>query len=149
MNNKLPILYFLGKNINQDIDTLITCLHTFSNNNIDLKTLKERYKPNIITHNPKKKTNKFKSKFKLKQKERCMARCWGGKSSVKYNPLTKKWIYGTQCKKYSVKNNYCLMHYKQTLRSYGISHGDIRSPPPHLHYLKYKQKIIETFGIKH
>ena len=139
-----PIFHFITNAINNDILNLVTSLHNFSNSDIDLEVFKKRYIPNIIINAPKKRKlhHKFKyKKFKIKTKiKRCTARCWGGPSSVKYNPVTKKWYYGTQCKKNSVKNNYCLMHYKQTLRSYGLSHGDIKSQPPHQHYLKYKKK---------
>ena len=149
------ILYFITNAINKDIINLITSLQNFSNSDIDLEVLKKRYIPNIINSLPKKRKlpqnknlKKFKIKIKNKTKKRCTARCWGGPSSVKYNPVTKKWYYGTQCKKNGVKNNYCLMHYKQTLRSYGLSHGDIKSQPPHQHYLKYKKKIIERFNLQ-
>ena len=34
----------------------------------------------------------------------------GGKHSVKYNPITKKWTYGTRCKRTIYHDKFCKTH---------------------------------------
>ena len=139
--------------ISEDINNLIEYLFYNYKSNYNLSFLKSRYMPNIIIK--KKNEKRKKKKFKLKKKNhvpnikyRCMARCWGGKKSVKYNPINKKWYYGTLCSRYKSHGNYCLTHYKQSLTSYGLSHGNFNDEPPHPHYNKYKKKIELLFNIK-
>jgi hypothetical protein len=128
--------------INQDIYNLIYSLNHLYNIN-QLEYLLKRYSPNINFNE-----NKNNNYNKNKKKYRCIARCWGGKISVKYNPITKKWTYGTQCKKYTIDSSqFCKIHYKQTLRTYGLTHGTIYSNPPHPHYNKYKIHIQKKFNI--
>ena len=151
--------------ITQDIYNLIYSLnHLYNINN--LQYLLNRYLPNIsIQNKTKTKTktkfivnNKQKQKHKQKYKHkhsiphpnfRCKARCWGGKDSVKYNPITKKWTYGTLCSKKKIHNSdYCKTHHKQSLTSYGLTNGNFHEPPPHPHYEKYKNIIKQKFNIK-
>lgn len=128
------------KAINQDIYNLLYSLHITYN--IDLYLLLNTYMPNIIFKNKKKITLQ-------KSNNQCKARCWGGKKFVKYNPLTKKWTYGFQCKRKTIQNKqYCLTHYKLSLRTHKLPHGDFDSKVPHIHYNKYKQKIEKKFNIK-
>ena len=128
--------------IKNDIYNLCYSLHI--KYNIDLDILLETYTPNISFNKPVKKTIKVNS-FK-----QCKARCWGGKHSVKYNPITKKWTYGTQCMRNSINNSdYCLTHHKLSLKKNGLPHGRFNENVPHDHYLKYKQKIEKYFNIKY
>ena len=73
---------------------------------------------------------------------RCMARVWGGKDSVFYDDENEKWNFGYQCSRRKNKNSdYCTIHYRQSIRSYGLSHGRVDGIVPHNHYLKYKNNI--------
>tara|TARA_Y100000022_G_C13059245_1_gene288075 strand:- start:184 stop:633 length:450 start_codon:yes stop_codon:yes gene_type:complete len=140
--------------IKEDISNLLYSLNfIYDINNLDL--LKTRYMPNISVQKKPKKRKKYNVKKKTKtfkipdSNMRCKARCWGGKESVKYNPITKKWTYGTLCKKHRIKNsNYCKTHHKQSLTNYGLTNGDFDSEPPHPHYEKYKHDIIKKFNIQ-
>ena len=142
--------------IKEDIYNLLYSLnYIYKINNLEL--LLKRYIPNItIEKTPIKKkkrkytlTKKKKSHSIPSYNNRCKARCWGGKQSIKYNPITKKWTYGTLCKKQKINgSNYCKIHHKQSLTSYGLTNGDFDSTPPHPHYNKYKNEIIKRFNIK-
>ena len=131
--------------IKNDIYNLCYSLHI--KYNIDLDILLKTYIPNISLNKPVKKIIKVK---RFKRFKRCKARCWGGKHSVKYNPITKKWSFGTQCMRNSINNShYCLTHHKLSLKKNGLKHGIFNQDVPHDHYLKYKQKIENYFNIKH
>lgn len=141
----------------QDINNLVESLYYTYNSKFELNDLLKRYIPNISIE---KKSEKIKNKKKIKCKKkkknyiphisnRCIARCWGGQSSVLYNPITKKWTYGRQCSRYKSKGKYCLTHYKQSISSLGLTHGIFTDPPPHPHYLKYKNKIELKFNLKY
>jgi hypothetical protein len=140
--------------ISEDIINLIKFLHNKYNSKYSLEFLLNRYTPKIsIEKNstkPKKKIIKFKKKNYIPHNiNRCKARCWGGEESVKYNPISKKWSYGTQCSRHKSNGDYCLTHYKQSVSSYGLHQGNINEEPPHPHYLKYKNKIEIKFVIKY
>lgn len=151
---------FLKQSINdiisQDIYNLIVSLnHLYNINNLQL--LLNRYLPNITINTKQKHIKKHTTKNRKKHSFhklphsnlRCSARCWGGKHSVKYNPITKKWTYGTMCKKTKLHNSkYCKIHTKQSLTSYGLTNGDFFESPPHPHYNKYKNIIKHRFNIK-
>ena len=127
--------------IKNDIYNLCYSLHI--KYNIDLDLLLKTYIPNISFNKPKK------INIKIKRFKQCKARCWGGTHTVKYNPITKKWSYGTQCTRNSIKNShYCLTHYKLSLKKKGLPHGNFHQNVPHPHYIKYKQKIEKYFHIK-
>jgi len=139
--------------IHTDIYNLIYSLnHIYNINNLQL--LLNRYIPNINinTTSPiiiKKKKYKKSYSYIPNQSHRCKARCWGGKKSVKYNPINKKWSYGTQCKRYKLHNSmFCKTHHNISLSSYGLTHGTITQQPPHPHYNKYKLLIINKYNIK-
>lgn len=150
MNKNQQIIKYLNQIINNDIEKLIEVLHSYCSKDINIDQLRERYMPNI--HSDKKKINKKKKfivqkKLKnsintIKSKKQCTARCWGGPSSVKYNPHTQKWIYGTRCKRKAINSKYCTIHNRLSLRSSGLPHGHYNHDPPHNHYLKYQQKIL-------
>ena len=142
----------LQKIIKEDIFNLLLCIHYKFQ--IPLKILLDRYIPNfkIVTKiKRKRKKHTVKPLYKFKDNVRCQARCWGGEESVKYNPITKTWKYGTRCKKHiHNKEKYCLTHYNQSKKNGGSpNHGDYDKPPPHLHYYKYKKKIEKRFKIKY
>ena len=133
-------------------DILILLKHISIKFNIDINLLLERYIPNIKLYKKikiKRLNYIRKPLFKFPNKYRCMARCWGYKESVKYIVKDKKWIYGTQCKKRKFGlTNYCQIHLKQVKKKGIPEHGDFNNPPPHNHYLKYKNKIEQKFKIK-
>ena len=136
--------------LKQDIFNLLQAISIRFN--LPLKLLLERYIPNVkIYKKIKRKRSNYgkKAPFQFPNKYRCIARCWGGKDSVKYIVKNKKWIYGTQCKihKYGT-TNYCLTHLKQVKKKGHPEHGDFDKPPPHNHYLKYQNKIEKRFQIK-
>ena len=138
----------------EDIKNMINSLKNNYNCKYNLEFLYERYIPNISIE--KKSVKTIKKRIKLKKKNnipesqyRCIARCWGGEKSVSYNPITKKWSFGYQCTRYKSNNRFCLTHYKQYKSSRGLTHGIYSEPPPHPHYLKYKQKIELKFNIKY
>ena len=132
--------------IKNDIYNLCYSLHI--KYNIDLDILLETYTPNISFNKPVKKP--VKKIIKVNSFKQCKARCWGGKHTVKYNPITKKWTYGTQCMRNSINNSdYCLTHHKLSLKKNGLPHGRFNENVPHDHYLKYKQKIEKYFNIKY
>jgi hypothetical protein len=145
-----------------DIKLLIKYLYNNYNSKYDLDFLYKRYVPNIsiekkneISENKLNKSNKSNKFIKFKKRNyipskcnRCIARCWGGEKSVKYNIITKKWTYGTQCSRYKFRENYCLTHYKQSISNYGCTHGIFSEEPPHPHYNKYKIKIENVFKLK-
>ena len=139
----------------QDITNLVKSLFYTYNSELELNDLLKRYIPNISIE---KKTEKIKKNKKIKFKKknyiphnshRCIARCWGGQSSVLYNPMTKKWTYGRQCSRYKSNGAYCLTHYKQSISSLGLTHGIFTEHPPHPHYLKYKNKIELKYNLKY
>lgn len=135
--------------LKQDIFNLLQCVSIKFN--IPLNILLKRYIPNVKIYNKikRKRTNYGKQpNFKFPNNYRCIARCWGGKKSVKYIVKDKKWIYGSQCKihKYGL-TNYCLTHLKQVKKKGIPDHGDFDKPVPHNHYLKYQNKIENKFKI--
>ena len=139
----------------QDINNLVKSLYDTYNSKFELNNLLKRYIHNISIEKNYEKTHK-KKKIKFKKKNyiphishRCIARCWGGPSSVIYNPINKKWTYGRQCSRYKSKGAYCLTHYKQSISSLGLTHGIFTEPPPHPHYLKYKNKIELKYNLKY
>jgi hypothetical protein len=140
----------LQKIIIEDIFNLLLCIHLKFN--IPLNLLLKRYIPNfkIITKIKRKRTKlPRKSTYKFNDIARCMARCWGGEKSVKYNMADKKWTYGYRCKRHKYGlNNYCITHLKQAKKNGHPGHGDYNTTPPHLHYYKYKNKIEKRFKIK-
>ena len=138
-----------------DIHNLISFLfnnYNLSKNNLDFYL--KRYSPNIsIENNFRKKNKLIKKKKKYNHyiphtSQRCIARIWGKPPYVSYDMSNKKWIYGTRCSRYKHKNRLCLTHYKQSISKYGLTHGSFFNEPPHLHYLKYKNKIKKKFKIK-
>lgn len=145
-----------------DITLLINHLYNNYNSKFDLDFLYKRYIPNISiekkNEKSENKSNKYNSnKYNKSNKQkkyipvkcnRCIARCWGGEKSVKYNIITKKWTYGTQCSRYKFREKYCLTHYKQSISNYGCTHGIFSEDPPHPHYNKYKYKIETLFKLK-
>ena len=138
-----------------DIKLLINYLYNY-NSSFDLDFLYKRYIPNISIE--KKNEIKLNKTIKLNKKKkkpnyipskcnRCIARCWGGEKSVKYNIFTKEWTYGTRCSRYKFRSDYCLTHFKQSISNSGCTHGIFSEPPPHPHYNKYKIKIEKMFQI--
>ena len=139
--------------LEDDIENLIKCLHQY-NSEFSLEFLRNRYLPNITIKKPKvvKKTYQKRSKktsnhFVPHKKYRCIARCWGGETPVKYDVKTNTWIYGKQCSRYKTNGDYCAIHYKQYLSPQGLKHGVFSRDPPHCHYNKYKKKIENRFKI--
>jgi len=135
--------------IKQDIFKLLQCVSIKFH--IPLNKLLERYIPNIEYYEkPKRIRTDYgrEENYKIPKNYTCMARCWGGKQTVKYIVKDKKWVYGTRCKIHKFgTTNYCLTHLKQ-VRKKGIpDHGDFDKPVPHNHYLKYKKKIENKFSI--
>ena len=137
--------------IKEDIKNLVYSLANSYNTQYSLDFLYDRYIPNIIIKCDKPKKKRIvtfkKSNTIPSYDNRCMARCWGGKHTVKYNPITKKWTYGLQCSRTKSHGHYCLTHYKQSKLSKGLTHGNFNQEPPHPHYLKYKNKIEYYFKI--
>ena len=139
--------------LKDDIENLIQCLHQF-NSEFSIEFLRNRYLPDITIKKPKsnKKTYQKRSKQTSKhfipdQQCRCIARCWGSETPVKYDVKTKTWIYGKQCSKYKTNGDYCSIHYKQYLSPQGLKHGVFSRDPPHSHYNKHKKKIENRFKI--
>ena len=135
---------YINHTIKSDIENLLETLDRL-NRKSNIEQLKQTYMPDIDYK--KKNTNKFIITKKHPSNERCTARCWGGTNPVEYNPETKKWIFGKQCKKNSVDNGYCTLHYKLSVRSCGLTNGDFFEDPPHKHYDKYKNKIENKLNI--
>jgi hypothetical protein len=133
--------------LKQDIFNLLQ--HVSIKFNLPLNLLLKRYIPtlNVYKKIKRKRTDYGKKQsFKFPHKYRCIARCWGGKDSVKYIVKEKRWIYGTQCKIHKFgTTNYCLTHLKQVKKKGIPEHGDYNKNPPHNHYLKYKNKIEQKF----
>lgn len=136
--------------LKQDIFTLLQ--HVSIEFNIPLDLLLKRYIPKVKVYKKiKRKRTDYGKKpaFQFPNKYRCIARCWGGKESVKYIVKDKRWVYGTQCKIHKFgTTNYCLTHLKQVKKKGTPEHGDFDKAPPHNHYLKYKNKIEKKFKIK-
>ena len=132
----------------EDIKNMIKSIHIESN--YSLEFLYERYRPNIIIQYPKIKKKRIvttkKHNFIPPNYNRCIARCWDN-GNTQYNPITHKWIYGSQCSRYKSKSNYCITHYKQYITN-TLKHGNYNQLPPHPHYLKFKNKIEKKFKIK-
>ena len=106
--------------------------------------LNEKYKiDNILiipnsNNKPKKQIRKLKE---VDMRYRCMARCWGGETSVKYDSITNTWSYGYQCKRTKqIGLDYCGIHQAEIEKGY-LTHGRIDGEVPHPHYDKYKLKI--------
>jgi hypothetical protein len=136
--------------LRQDIFNLLQCVSIKFN--IPLNILLKRYIPNIKPYKKikRKRTDYGKKQcFNIPKDYKCIARCWGGKDSVKYIVKEKKWIYGTQCKihKYGI-TNYCLTHLKQVKKKGHPEHGDFDKKVHHNHYLKYKKKIELKFRLQ-
>lgn len=136
--------------IKQDIFKLLQCISIRFN--IPIDKLLKKYIPNVeYFEKPKRQRTNYgrEENFKIPEKYTCVARCWGGKDTVKYIVKDKKWIYGTRCKihKYGT-TYYCLTHLKQVRKNGIPDHGDFDKPVPHNHYLKYKNKIELKFSIK-
>lgn len=137
----------------EDIENLIQCLHEY-NSEYSLEFLRSRYLPDITIKTAKtnkktyQKRSKQTSKHRVPNQEcRCIARCWGDQTPVKYDVKTKSWIYGKQCSKYKTNGDYCTIHYKQYLSPQGLKHGVFGREPPHSHYDKYKKKIENRFNV--
>lgn len=143
---------FLDEIIKNDLHNLCLSLIKY-NKTLSIDFLKERYYPTILLKNKQiKKRKKYKTKINqiITSNNRCTARCWGGnKNNVKYNPIQKKWYYGTRCSRMKRQSSYCLMHYKQSKASRGLPHGDYFKDPPHPHFYKYKRKIENRFNIRY
>ena len=138
---------FINQTINNDIEHLLETLDRL-NEKSNIEQLKQTYMPDIDFNKKKEKTIIFKKKTKKNNhSERCTARCWGGANPVEYDHEKKKWIYGKQCKKKSVNNGYCTIHYKHSLRTNGLTNGDFFKDPPHMHYEKYKIKLIKNLNL--
>lgn len=74
-------------------------------------------------------------------KDRCVARCWGGEKSVMFNKETNEWSFGVRCKrKHLDGKDFCGTHQKEMDNGY-LTHGRFNEPVPHRHYEKYKLKI--------
>ena len=130
------------KTLLEDFEKLLFCLSL--KYNLPYSELTKRYLPNIVLYKKEKRKRKFKVKnrYVLYSKYRCEARCMNIQRPVTYDPVNKKYIYGSQCKrkKYGLFN-YCLTHQKQ-YEKYGTPyHGDFDKEVPHNHFLKYKKKI--------
>jgi len=143
--------YYMNHVITQDIQCLIESLAQSYNSKFSLPFLFQRYNPNIIIQSPKKKKKRIVSSknnnFIPPNYNRCIARCWD-KGNTHYNPISKKWYYGSQCSRYKSKYNYCITHYKQYITN-TLKHGNYYQYPPHPHYLKFKNKIEKKFKIKY
>ena len=135
--------------IKQDILSLLKFISIKFN--IPINLLLERYIPKLKIYKriKRNRNNIRKPSFKFPNKYRCLARCWGGKDSVKYIVKDNTWVYGSRCKrrKYGL-TNYCQTHLKQVKINGFPKHGDFNTPPPHNHYLKYKNKIEKNLNIK-
>ena len=149
---------YIAQVIKNDIQNMIFSLHTRYNKNdrYTFEDLLKRYLPDIKISNVKKKNRIKVKKSKYKKQvipnkiHRCMARCWGGEKSVRYNPITKKWSYGIQCSKYKIPNsNFCKIHHNKHNSVNKLTHGVYNMPPPHPHYNKYKLKIEKRYKIKY
>jgi len=145
----LLIIMSLEEIIQKDIFNLLQ--HVSNNFDIPLNILLKRYIPTLEIYNKVKRqrTNYGKQpNYDFTDNHRCIARCWGGKESVKYIVKEKKWVFGTQCKihKYGT-TNYCLTHLKQVKKKGHPEHGDFDKNVPHNHYIKYKNKIENKFSI--
>ena len=139
--------------IRNDIENLVETLSKY-NSNFSLEFLRNRYLPNINIKKEKNTVKKIQTKPRKSTKHfvprieyRCIARCWGDETPVKYDVKNKTWIYGKQCSKYKTNGDYCKIHYKQYLSSQGLKHGVFSRDPPHSHYNKYKKKIELKFNI--
>ena len=133
-----------------DIQNLIYSLAHSHNSNFSLPFLYNRYTPNIIIQEPNIKKKRIvlskRSNYIPPSYNRCIARCWDNGHTI-YNPITKKWYYGSRCSRYKSKVNYCITHYKQHFKN-KLIHGNYNEYPPHPHYIKYKYKIEKQFKIR-
>ena len=124
--------------------------------NFSLEYLEEKYRieniliiPNQI-QNSIPKTKKIIRRIKnIDRRFRCMARCWGGEQSVKYDNINNTWSYGYQCKRRKQSDiDYCGIHQSEIDKGY-LTHGRIDGDVPHPHYNKYKLKIeIKNTSLK-
>jgi len=109
-----------------------------------LEYLKEKYKIDniLVVPNSNRKSKKTIRKLtELEPRYRCMARCWGGEESVKYDYNTNTWTCGYQCKRKKQSGlDYCGIHQNEIDNGY-LTHGRIDGEVPHPHYDKYKIKI--------
>jgi hypothetical protein len=135
----------------KDIQNLIDSLAHSYNSNFSIPFLYNRYTPTIIIQSPKEKKKRNvtskQSNFIPPNYNRCIARCWHNGHTT-YNPISKKWSYGTRCSRYKSSKNYCITHYKQFFKN-KLKHGNYNSNPPHPHYIKYKNKIETQFKIRY
>ena len=131
--------------INDDYNKFLNNIYTKFEKDIPISSdiFINNYSLNKLIFVPEKPKKKY-NKKKISQSDRCMARTWGGKGSVKYDSINKLWNYGYQCSRKKNNCDYCTLHYQQTLRPSGLSHGRIDGPVPHNHYLKYKLSIIKN-----
>ena len=130
---------------------MIVIIVRIKDEKFSLQFLYQRYKPNIIIESPKPKRKRIvyskKNNFIPPNYNRCIARCWNN-GITHYNPISKKWSYGSQCSRYKSKYNYCITHYKQYITN-TLKHGNYHQSPPHPHYFKFKNKIEKQFKIKY
>lgn len=140
----------------EDITELITHLYNTYNSEYSLEQLLEKYLPNISIEKKSEISEKNIKKNKLKKNKqhsiapdenRCIARCWGGEESVKYNPITEEWTYGVRCKRFKSKDKFCLTHYKQFISNNGLTHGIYNREPNYIKYKIIKNKIEKRFKI--
>jgi hypothetical protein len=143
LNNLL--LYTLNMTIIEDHNKFLDYLFNLYGKefNFTREELYNRYHINEIYL--KEKINKERKKRKPavipELKDRCMARCWGGESSVTYNSDTNHWSFGVQCKRRHLSDGeFCGIHKKEIDNGY-LTHGRIDEPVPHRHYEKFKIKI--------
>ena len=142
--------------INNDINNLLNELIPLADAAYNKDFIKNRYMPCVKIKKKKKRNfkinttrKKYVNHYVPSCNYRCIARCWGGEESVKYDPFKKEWSYGTRCKRRRVnKSEFCQTHLKHKNSMEGLRHGIYNLDPPHLHYLKYKRKIEKRYNIK-
>ena len=120
--------------------------------NFSLEYLENKYRINNILIVPNQNQNQnlnyipknkkiIKTIKNIDRRFRCMARCWGGEKSVKYDHNDNTWSYGHQCKRRKQTDiDYCGIHQAEIDKGY-LTHGRIDGDVPHPHYNKYKIKI--------
>lgn len=115
--------------------------------NFTLQELYDRYHIDYIFLSPNE-SKKYTRPTTPTPENRCMARCWGGAKSVKFDQDSKKWKYGYQCHKRKTNlTDYCGIHLREINKGY-LTHGRIDGPVPHPHYNKYQKKIEIQNAIK-
>ena len=102
----------------RDAFTLEKLIETFK-----ITDIKRVGKPEVV----------IKTRKKVENCNRCMARIWGSTPPVAYYcEVQKKYVYGERCTKPKKgTGDYCLLHTKK------LPHGRFGEPPPHEHFEKY------------